>query len=433
MKKLLIIALVLGLAALAFVYLGSGKLASVKPLPGDWTISEDMIEQGRMVAIASDCMVCHTPDGGAPYAGGFHFESPFGTIWSTNITPDPEYGIGNYNYEDFVQAVQYGYSKNTGNLYPAMPYTSYRKLSDTDMNALWAYFQSLEAISQPNLDNQVIFPANIRFGLGGWNQLFFDDTDFVADPARSQAWNRGKYLVEAPGHCGECHTPRNLAFAMKPEEALQGETLEGWRAVDITPAELQRQGWTQADMMEFLGQGESRLGTTFEGMYLVIQHSLSHMPEDDLAAMTSYLLGKRPTVESNKPVLPDSVSPRAYLTAADTDHPSYPAYMNYCAGCHGVNGLGKPDAVPAMNKNTSFTSASTYNAIAVILRGLPSKRPSLTRGSVEMPAYAATLSDAEVAGLVNFSRIIWGGQSIDDVTPEQVTDVRSALQKQGLL
>ena len=224
MKKLIIVLLALGLAALVFIYFGSGESATVANAANQNKDIDRLIERGRQVAIESDCVACHTGPSSAPFAGGVAFDSPFGMIYSTNITPDKQHGIGHYNREDFYRAVKWGYSSKVGNLYPAMPFTSYRKLNDQDLDALWAYFKSIKPIEMANNANDLIFPANIRFFLGGWNQLFFDDSDFSPDPNRSEQWNKGKYFVEAAGHCGECHTPRNLLFAMEPSKALQGNS-----------------------------------------------------------------------------------------------------------------------------------------------------------------------------------------------------------------
>lgn len=409
MKKLIIIGLAFGLAAVIFIYFGSGKLANVASAAPQSKPVNLAVARGREVAIESDCVACHTGPSGAPFAGGVAFDSPFGMIYSTNITPDKQHGIGFYQREDFYRAVKWGYSSKVGNLYPAMPFTSYRKLNDEDVDALWAYFQSIKPIAEPNKENDLIFPANIRFFLGGWNQLFFDNSDFIADGSRSEQWNKGKYFVEGAGHCGECHTPRNLLFAMEPSKALQGEFLEGWQAGDITPKELKAQGWTSKDLVDLLKTGESRKGSTYENMYLVVNHSLSHMPNKDLAAISAYLLDKDQVsvaeITDSSPLQPIK---RVYLSQEDKTLPGYQTYVNYCAGCHGLDGLGKPEAVIALNQNSAFTAKSPYNSIAVILRGLPSKRQSQTRGTVSMSSFNAQVPDQQVAELVNFARQIWG-------------------------
>lgn len=434
MKNIIMIGFVAGIFALTFVYLGSGKNAEITPLSSEWVSNDAQIERGRQVAIEGDCVACHTAPNGAPFAGGVHFASPFGDIYSTNITPDTTYGIGGYSREDFYRAVKYGYSKNVGNLYPAMPYTSYRKLNNNDMDALWAYFQSVKPISEPNIDNDLIFPANIRFGLGGWNQLFFDDSDFSADPHKSDQWNQGKYFVEAAGHCGECHTPRNFAFAMNPDQALEGAVLEGWNAMNITSGELTKQGWTVEELNQFLKQGESKMGITFDSMFMVVNHSLSHMTQDDFNAISAYLLDldEVSTPETAAKNQADN-NERHYLTESEKSLAGYDTYVNFCAGCHGVDGLGKPNAVVALNHNSTFSANSPYNAVAVILRGLPSKQQSLTKGSVAMSNFNMQVSDAQVAELVNFARAAWGNQPDSNVDATMVNTIRKQLEKEGYL
>ncbi|MCL1056761.1 c-type cytochrome [Shewanella gelidimarina] len=434
MKKLIIIGLALGLAAVIFIYFGSGKLANVASAAHQSETVDIIVERGRQVAIESDCVACHTGPSGAPFAGGVAFDSPFGMIYSTNITPDKQYGIGLYQREDFYRAVKWGYSSKVGNLYPAMPFTSYRKLNDEDLDALWAYFQSIKPIAEPNSANDLIFPANIRFFLGGWNQLFFDDSDFINDTNRSEQWNKGKYFVEAAGHCGECHTPRNLLFAMQPDKALQGEFLEGWQAGDITAKELKSQGWNAKDLVDLLKMGESRKGSTYENMYLVVNHSLSHMPNEDLAAISGYLLDKDQVsiaeVTGSSDLQPIE---RVYLSQEDKTLSGYQTYVDYCAGCHGLDGLGKPEAVVALHQNSAFTAQSPYNSIAVILRGLPSKRQSQTRGVVSMSSFNAQVSDQQVAELVNFARQVWGAQKDAKVNNDMVKEIREKLDKEGYL
>lgn len=432
MKRIILILIVIGLLALVFGYFGSGKHADIPPISDVSIDQAELIARGRDVAIASDCVACHTLPHGAPFAGGMEFHSPFGLIMATNITPDPTYGIGTYSREDFFRAVKHGYSKNVGNLYPAMPYTSYRLLADQDMDAMWAYFQSIDPIAVPNKPNDLMFPANIRFSLGFWNQMFFDDSDFQQDPQKSEQWNRGKYLVESAGHCGECHTPRNFAFAMKPDEALRGEVLEGWTAVDITTAELTEQGWTADDMNRFLATGQSPLGITFESMYMVVDHSLSQIDTADIAAITAFLLDQQSVEFSSDPENVRQI-PHDYLSDTEKSLPGYSTYMSYCAGCHGVDGLGKPDSVVVLNRNSIYSSDSAFNAIAVVLRGLPGKHQSLTQGSYAMPAFADDISDREIAELVNFARQVWGGSNPDIVGAAQVNEVRELLQEEGWL
>jgi len=429
MKKIISFSFIIILAAvLLFIYYGSGRHAEIPAQKESTLTLEQKIKRGKAVAYEGDCLACHTTEGGADYSGGLEFDTPFGALYSTNITQDELYGIGNYSREDFYRAVKYGYSKNNGNLYPAMPYTSYRKLSDADMDALWAYMKTIKAIPVSNIDNDIMFPANIRFTLGTWNQLFFDDTDFKPDTSKSEQWNEGKYLVEAAGHCGECHTPRNLAYAMKTEQALEGQVLEGWNAVSITPEALKNNDWTLSSLTDFFATGNSEQGTTFGGMKLVIQESLSHLTPEQRLAMSVYLLDlKQEEVEVS---LPPS---RGYLSDEKKSEKGYSTYAAYCSGCHGADGLGKPNAVVALDKNSIFNDTSTFNAIAVVLRGLPKQQESLVKGSVAMTSFSDSISDQDVADLVNFANTTWGNKTSSNITASEVKDVREQLDDDGYL
>ena len=429
MKKIISFSFITILAAaLLFIYYGSGLHVEV-PAEKESTLTlEQKITRGKAVAYEGDCLACHTTEGGADYIGGLEFETPFGPLYSTNITQDKQYGIGNYSREDFYHAVKYGYSKNSGNLYPAMPYTSYRKLSDEDMDALWAYMKTINGIPVKNIDNNIIFPANIRFTLGAWNQVFFDDTDFKEDVSKSDQWNEGKYLVEASGHCGECHTPRNLAYAMKTEQALEGQVLEGWNAVSITPEALKKNGWTLSSLTDFFETGNSDQGATFGGMKLVIQESLSHLTPAQRLAMSVYLLDMKPG-EIDASLTP----PRVYLSAQQKSDKGYNTYAAYCSGCHGADGLGKPNAVVALNNNSIFKDDSAFNAIAVVLRGLPKQQESLVKGSVAMTSFTDSISDQDVANLVNFANTTWGNKTSSEITASEVKEVREQLNEDGYL
>ncbi|MEW6997147.1 cytochrome c [Colwelliaceae bacterium BS250] len=427
MKKIIGLIIIV-LTALIFIEYGSGKHAQIPVAKESTRNLEQNIARGKAVAIEADCLACHTVEHGGDYAGGLHFATPFGDLYSTNITQDKQSGIGNYNREDFYHAVKYGYSKNIGNLYPAMPYTSYRKLSDDDMDALWAYMQTIKAIPTPNVPNQLMFPTNIRFTLGTWNQFFFDDTNFQPVANKSEQWNEGKYLVEAAGHCGECHSPRNLGFAIKSEKILQGAIVEGWNAVPITAEGLTKNGWTLHSLTQFFETGNSPQGTTFGGMLLVIRESLSHLTHEQRLAMSIYLLDLEPT-ELNI----TSKSKRVHLSKKQKSQPGYSTYATYCAGCHGVSGLGKPNAVIQLSENTIFTEDSPFNAIAVVLRGLPKQQDNLLEGSVAMTSFTETIEDQELANLVNFAKTTWGNKTNSNITAADVKQVRQQLAKEGYL
>lgn len=385
---------------------------------------EDSVERGRYLARAADCVACHTAEDGMAYAGGRPFHTPFGTLYSTNITPDKDTGIGNYSLPQFDAAVRRGKSPH-GNLYPAMPYTSYYHISDRDIAALYQYFMQLPPLESRPPKNKLMFPANIRWGLSFWNWLYFDpQRPLPAAEEKDPEWRRGQYLVHALGHCGECHTPRNFAQAMERQRPLAGNVLEGWDAVDISARELQRQGWTREQLRRFLTSGSSERGTAFGEMASVVQHSLRHLNDEDMNAMLSYLLdGADP-----------AAVPSPHNPAAAEEYPSGRGdYIAYCAGCHGREGRGLTLAfAPPMNVNAGLRGRSPYNLIAVILRGLPEQRISRSEARAGMPGFSEELSDQRVAELVNFMRGAWGGDQ-EAVGADQVSEIRRGLVKDGYL
>ncbi|WDD98710.1 cytochrome c [Thalassomonas actiniarum] len=376
-----------------------------------------LIAQGKYLAEIGDCVACHTPQGGRELSGGLPFETPFGIVYSTNITSDKETGIGHYSYQDFYRAMHEGISPN-GNLYPAMPYTSYHLLTDADTRALYAYFMNTKPISQENKDSEIGFPFNIRMGLKAWNLMNHEDSVFTPDPAKSDSWNRGSYLVNVLGHCGECHTPRNAIFAMDPTAHFQGTVLDTFEASNITPEELNRQNWTHEDLKQLFTKGYSRKGTVFGGMYPVVYHSYSHLTEQDMRAVTSYLLDNEADIEA---------LPLAF-NGHDKAAPGYNTYMGYCAGCHGQDGEGRPNVAPALAGNATLDRTSVYNAVSLLLNGIVSQHYNSTTSFYAMPAYADKFDDQQLTDLVNYMRTTWTAQKAD-IGVSKVKDIRTNMKQ----
>ena len=377
----------------------------------------ESIERGAYLAQASDCVACHTVKNGAENAGGLAFETPMGTVYSTNITSDKTHGIGNYSYEEFTRAVREGVAPH-GNLYPAMPYTSYSLMNDKDVRALFDYYKTVKPIAQPNLANDMMFPFNIRFGLKAWNLVSHDAVVFQPEAAKSDSWNRGSYLVNGPGHCGECHTPRGLTMAMDQSRHFQGEIIEGIESPDITSAELARQNWTHEDLSDLLRHGQSRKGTVFGGMFPVVYHSFSHLTTEDMRAVSTYLL------DNDDDVVEQAAAPVVH----DKDLPGYKLYKGYCAGCHAQKGEGREEVAPALISNATVDRTSAHNAIYVVLQGVPNQRFSLTNALYAMPGAADSMTDQQVADLVNYMRHTWTSQA-SDVTVAEVADVRALVEQ----
>ncbi len=375
--------------------------------------------QGAAVAVAADCYACHTAKGGAPWAGGMPFETPFGTLYSTNISPDKTFGIGSWSRAEFHRAVRDGVASGGRHLYPAMPYASYRQMSEEDVDAVYAYLMTRQPMPVANLQNALPFPFNIRRSLTFWNLFNLRRYGFAADAARSQEWNRGRYLVDALGHCGECHTPRNLLQGMRPDDYLQGAVIEGVEAPDITRSGLVQMGFDPPALARFMKTGLAAQGSMTHQMFDVVHFSTQYWDDADLRAMVAYLfdLDAAPTASEPLPtVAPASLSPYVTRSARAT-------YLNLCSGCHGANGQGIPHVAVPMATNASLRLASPRNLIRSVLYGIPAQSfPGLERMEA-MPAFAELLDDRELADLSNWMRAQWGGQE-PTVTVEDIAKLR---------
>ncbi|GLS91919.1 cytochrome c [Psychromonas marina] len=355
--------------------------------------SQELIEKGKYLADAADCYACHTTDDGQQYGGGKAFPLPMGMkIYSTNISSDKTFGIGNYTLEDFTAALREGKSANNGYLYPAMPYGSYALITDDDIKALFAYFQTVPAVKQKKTDNDVYFPANVRTGILGWNMLFLDDKRYLPDSEKSENWNRGNYLVNSFGHCGECHTPRNLFMALEKDKPFQGAVIGSTWAPNITAENLLKAGWGSDDLASLLRHGYSDKGVVTGEMYTVVKHSLSKLSEQDMRAVTGYLLNSDEYIASKTPVYDEKV----------ITHEGYPTYMSYCASCHGDKGQGKPNFAPKMLGNGTLMEPNQYNVVYSIIGGIDSQYYNQVNSFDAMPSYQDKLSDQQLLDLMNY-------------------------------
>lgn len=401
-------AVALGLTVAAVTAIGSARAQ---------TDDAALVTKGEYLAKAADCMPCHTAlNGGQPFAGGLALNTPFGAIYSRNITSDTGTGIGTWSYADFTRAVRDGIGKQGEYLYPAMPFTSYTKISDDDMKALWAYIRRLPPADRANTPNALPFPFNVRYSLLGWRELFFSDQRFKPEPAKSASWNRGAYIVEALGHCGECHTPRNIFGATEAGHAFQGAKIDTWFAPNLATDALKRlDGWTQSSLVKYLKTGTSPRTTSFGPMYEVVHDSLGFMTDDDLNAVAAYLLD-RPAPSGKR--APQAISP---MTRTAHDHGA-DAYLANCVACHQSGGAGQTGAVPPLAGNPAVQAAEPFDVISVVLSGL------IAQGKYgSMPSFAAALGDQTVADLVNYVRTSWGNSAAPNATPEMVSAVRAAV------
>ncbi|WP_411063970.1 c-type cytochrome [Vibrio rotiferianus] len=397
-------------------------------------LNAESVKRGEYLAHAGDCVACHSAEGGEPFAGGLPFVTPFGTIYSTNITPHASAGIGEYDYDDFRDALVKGKGKH-GYLYPAMPYTSYQYLTEQDMTDLWEFMQSIPAVARRNDENHMMFPSNIRLGLLGWNIVFMDTDpidyslpqELEGHVEDVEKWQKGKYWVAGLGHCSECHTPRNIAQALIPERIFQGNLIDGWNAPDITSTELYVGGWDEKTLTDFLHTGHSDKGTAFAGMADVVKNSLSLMTREDIESMSYYLLSG----DVNNFIAADAVplEPKGFDEAA-YQAPIYTVYKQTCGACHGNDGKGRNPIAPTLLNNGIIMHSDPFNTIAVTVRGLQPTYIDPERNFMPMASFEDILSDASLAELITFVRKHLGDQQ-QEVTAEDVREVRETLEAAG--
>lgn len=400
------------------------------------------IERGEYLARAGDCMACHTVKGKAPFSGGLAMNTPFGTIYSTNITPDKQTGIGNYSAEEFAAALRKGKRRDGSRLYPAMPYTSFAKLSDEDTAALYAYFsQGVKPVQQDNPKTALPFPFNMRVLMAGWNLLFFDDKPYKVDSTQSVNWNRGAYLVQGLGHCGACHTPhgklgQEQALDGGSDSFLAGYTLDNWHAPSLRNDKDGLGRWNKEQIAAYLRTGRSDDGAAFGAMSQVINDSTQHLSQDDLLAIADYLSSLPGKKAGNNVVKATAAS-----NAAGADQPATlelrsgklqtagaTVYLNNCNACHRSDGTGAMKAFPALGKNAVVNVDDPTSLIHVVLAGSAMPSTKSDPSPMGMPGFGWRLNDQEVAEVVSFVRGNWGNHG-GVVSAEQVAAVRKAIQK----
>ena len=374
-----------------------------------------MVARGRYLAKAADCMPCHTAASGKSYAGGLKMNTPFGAMYSPNITPDRDTGIGTWTFDEFKRAVHSGIRADGKYLYPAMPFDAFTGISEDDLTALWAYFRSVPPVKQRNRENELSFPFNIRLGMLAWRMLFFREQWFVPEPGKSAQWNRGAYLVEALGHCGDCHTPRNFMGATKASRRFEGATIDQWYAPNITAEALAKtNGWDKSQLIAFLKNGAANNSTVLGPMQEVVHDSLSFLTPADLDAMASYLLDLKD--EKAAPALvAQKLSPKAEKLAAKL-------YADNCASCHGAKGEGIAGSIPPLAGNPAVIAAKPFDVLSVVLQGIPA-RADLPA----MPSFAGSLNDGDVANLTNYVRTSWGNKGAPNATRALVATWRATL------
>jgi mono/diheme cytochrome c family protein len=388
-----------------------------------------LVEKGRYLATAGDCVACHTAPGGKPFAGGLAFKLPFGTIYASNITPDKTAGIGGWSDAEFVRAMRHGVRNDGQDLYPAFPYTAYAKLSTDDILAIRAYLATLTPVADAVQPNGLSFPFNQRYLMRAWKLLFLTDKPMVPEPARSGEWNRGAYLVEALGHCGECHTPRNLMYGLKGGQKFAGATTQGWKAYNITSDPHAGIGsWSAEEIATYLktGHAEGR-GVANGSMAEAVELSLSHLTPPDLHAMAVYLksVPARPApngeiVNANAPALLASTVYAPAHGATSQGDVGLRIFEGSCASCHAWNGQGLQSSYAALRGLKTVNDPQGVNLVQVTLNGSHMTTPL---GEVAMPAFAAAYNDTEIAAVSNYVLRHFGDKT-GKVTPAQVKRAR---------
>jgi mono/diheme cytochrome c family protein len=413
---------------------------------------QSVIERGRYLAVASDCIACHTAPRGKPMAGGTSIASPVGAIVATNITPSKRFGIGNYTETQFADALRRGVRADGANLYPAMPYTAYSVMTDADIHALYMYFmKAVKPVDQATAETNLPFPMNIRLSMMGWNALFLNDRPLPPAAGRNEQWLRGRYLTEGPAHCSTCHTPRGFLMQEKLDLQLSGAQVGPWYAPNITPHKTSGIGtWTQAELVTYLKTGRVEGKAQAAGsMAEAITHSFSHLTDDDLQAIAVYIQDRPAIADGKTPVqstrfdqgkagnaLP---SLRGLPVGATTDEEVRGAkiFSGSCASCHGYNGQGTRDGYyPSLYKNSATAGANANNLIATILYGV--ERETETGGHVFMPPFGNqpnalnALSNEDVAALSNYVLKYYGNASVK-VTKDDVEVIRQGGPQSNLL
>ena len=393
-----------GLIGLACAVLpGPAPIAPVSPVDTSlWSAAT--LERGRQIAAAGDCAVCHTAPGGQTNAGGFALETPFGTVYSTNLTPDRETGIGTWSYEAFQRAMRKGIARDGSHLYPAFPYTAFAKMSESDMMALYAYLMSQPAVKNAPPRTRLPFPMNQRPLVAGWNWLFHDERAFVPDETRSAQWNRGKYLVDGAGHCGACHTPRNAIGAEKGGFAyLTGGIAEGWDAPSLVGSRAAPVPWTEDALFDYLRTGFSAEHGVAAGPMGPVVAGLSTLPESDVRAISHYIASLSPPVDPA--VSADAAAAHAVrASAAQTldDEGGRRIFESACAVCHAESGgVGHFGVRPLMGLNTSVAQATPDNLLHVLQHGID--RPA-TAELGYMPGFKDVFDDRQLAELASYIR-----------------------------
>jgi mono/diheme cytochrome c family protein len=410
----------IGMAAFLFWPAGQESVTASAAQP----TGAALVARGEYLAKAGDCVACHTAPGGQPFAGGLAFRLPFGTIWSSNLTPDRETGIGAWTDAEFVRALHRGIGRNGENLYPAFPYTAYALLSTDDALAIRAWLATLPPARATAPANDLSFPFNQRYLLRIWNVLFLPPPSQPPDTAKGEAWNRGAYLVEGLGHCGECHTPRNVMFGLDQRRKFAGAKQNGWLAYNLTADSGHGLGgWSDAQLEQYLAAGHADgHGSASGPMAEVVENSLRYLSPDDVHAMVVWLRGV-PAQPDGPPAGP----PEWRVTGTDTLGSRL--FAQACAGCHLPSGDGRQSPWAALRGSRTASDPAGTNLVQVLTHGTQIRT---SQGLAFMHPFTGAYTDEELAALANYT-IGQFGHRPGTITPDQIRRQRgsSAGQEQA--
>jgi mono/diheme cytochrome c family protein len=394
-------------------------LLSGSPVQADRNYDE--VQRGQYLTTIGDCQRCHTANSGKPFAGGRPIPTPFGTIYSANITPDRTTGIGAWSDDQFWRAMNKGIAADGHRLYPAFPYPYFTHTTREDVDAIRAYLRTVEPVESRPPANELPFPIDQRSSMLVWNWLYFDQTKWRPNLSKSDEWNRGSYLVESLGHCGACHTPKNFLGGDKTNEPLAGGSLQNWLAPDLGPGRRDALGgWSIGDIVEYLSTGRNRHDNAAGPMAEVVEYSTSRLAASDLRAIAVYLKdipgrGQGSATDNAKANADQNV-----ISAGEA------IYTDQCSACHKTDGTGVERMFPPLRGNPAVQQQDPTSVVRVILEGARSASTNATPTAFTMPRYDWKLSDEEIAAVATYVRNSWGNVA-PSVAASNVRDTRSAL------
>ena len=392
------------------------ELPPVAP-PAAASFPQPDIATGAELAALGDCSVCHTARDGHSYAGGRAIPTPFGTVFATNITPDTATGIGGWSLTAFKRAMREGIDREGRHLYPVLPYPHFIRATDSDIAALYAFLMTREPVSQKTPPAKVVFPANFRPLLAGWNALYLRRGAFRSDPAHDREWNRGAYLVDAIGHCGACHTPRNLFGAEKSGRPFAGGEAEGWYAPPLEESGLPDQSgarsWSVDALAGYLRTGIDASHGVAAGPMAPVIHQLESVPDQEVHAMATYIASLSPKNSNAATPAPEPrpvADPRAEAT-----------FDGACGACHATNAPMTQRGAPMLSASAAVNAPTSNNVIEVILHGIPFREG---HAGPYMPAFESGLTDAQVASLATYVRARYSARPAWTDVEASVREVR---------